>query len=174
MAMDPNRQETIDTILELAQSIEPRLKGMHPTELKAAIKETHRVDLDEDDEDKLDALMGRLAHRKKTMPVHNSRVMGPVAPVRSTPSPITRDVAALTDFRIGDRVRHVNCPDWGEGDIVSVEPFHVAPEVRQKLQILFNRVGRKTIIVVPGMLEHTLNDTTGRTSRSLPNHHRSS
>src|SRR4051812_10530288 len=116
--MDDSRQEMINTIMDLVQYLEPRLKGMHPDELKTEIESTHRIDLTEDDEDKLDILMARLVHQKKTRPTPKSQVMGPVAPVRGTPPPISVNAVTLTDFQVNDRVKHLNCPDWGEGDIV--------------------------------------------------------
>lgn len=153
-----SRQETIQTILELIQSIEPRTKGMHPDELKQEVMNSHRINLDEDDEDKLEILMEKLARIKKTRPQHNSKAMGPLTAVHGTPGPISIQTIALTDFKVNDRIRHKNCPDWGEGDIVQIEPFSIGQETLQKLHVIFNMVGRKTIIVRPGMVEKIISN----------------
>ena len=145
-------QDTLNTIFELAKSVESRFVGLSDTLLKEEIKQSYRVDLDEDDEDKIDNLMELLVRRKKT--ANKSTPLGTKVEVRSTPTAASIAVdernlkLALTHFAVGDHIRHNNCPDWGEGDVVYVEPFQVGPNHYQRLTVLFNRVGRKILVVM--------------------------
>jgi hypothetical protein len=152
MSQMNQRQELVQTISNLIQSVEPRIKGMHPDELKETLLTEYRIDLDEDDEDKLEAFSMKLVQRKKTM---SARAMAtPMAPPKgTTPGLIAKDVMCSTQFKVAERVKHLNRPDWGEGDVLSIQVFGLTDPPRQKLDIMFNRVGRKTLIVAPGMLE---------------------
>ena len=151
--MDQGRKDLIQTIYELSGAIEPRLVGMHPDEFKEDVKSNHNVDLEEDDEDKLDALCEKLARLKKNRPVTASRTMAVATPVKGTPPPVSILRMCETEWQLNDRVRHVNRPDWGEGDVLRVDIFQLGDVPKQKLDILFNRAGRKTVIVSTGMLE---------------------
>lgn len=159
------RQESIQTILQLFRQVEPRHQDHSDAEVKQAIVDGLRVDVDEADEDKLDILMEQLARRKKNRPQTNKAA--PV-PIRGTPPLLTKELVAETDFLVNERVKHNKCHDWGEGDILEVHLFQVHPHVYQKLIIMFNKVGKKTLIVQPGMLSRLPAPKTVSQQTTLP------
>ncbi|MDX9912738.1 MAG: DUF3553 domain-containing protein [Phycisphaerales bacterium] len=50
-----------------------------------------------------------------------------------------------TTYKSGDRIRHANCPEWGAGVVLGVEPATHDGAPCQSLRIRFERAGLKTL-----------------------------
>ncbi len=53
---------------------------------------------------------------------------------------------------VGQRVRNPNCPQWGDGCVVAVQPMQVQGQPVQRVTIDFPVVGRKSVVVPPARL----------------------
>lgn len=151
------RKEVVSTILDLCRQTDINSKSLDDETLKQNIRENERIDLDEDDEDKLDEFMLKLASKKKSLKPMTKIAIA--TPRLVTPTTVTLDTISkancVTDFEAGEIVRSTKTPNWGSGKIINIGYYHTSDSVYQKCEIMFSSVGMKTLIAYDGLLVRT-------------------
>jgi hypothetical protein len=74
----------------------------------------------------------------------------------------------VSTWKLGDRIRHAQKPEWGVGRVVGVEIVQLEGRASQRLRIQFDRAGVKTIIAGLAELEPAPAGWTGHAVRPEP------
>ena len=146
------RADLINTILDLYRQTDHNAKDMDDDSLKSYIQDNERINLDEDDDDKLDDLMLKLATKKKSSKLSTHAAIKPIKASEINQETVLK-AAAVTNFEVGQWVYSKTRPQWGKGQIISIGYFRDFDNIYQKCEIEFvGGIGRKTIIAYTDLL----------------------
>ena len=141
--MDPN-ESTKQVTLDLYRTLYPQYKENSDAEIADKIKEQFGLDINTISDDDLVQLVQTIQRRKK------KSIAQPLPASTTSPTPLR--APAETDFKTGDKVRHTNRLEWGYGIILAAETFPMSGRFLQRVYCDFEKAGKKTLIIQPGLL----------------------